>query len=140
MHVLVTESRFGAAGRIVERLRAAGVRVSTCHDRVGFCRALGPGRRCPLDDRTDPIDLVVDVRGAGEELTARELGAVCAVRAMLGVFIVPQDPSMVAVVPAGLRSFAGGVTEDELIQACRRAEQTRAAARAGWAGRPVRAG
>lgn len=140
MHVLVTEARFGAADRIVERLRESGVRVSTCHDRVGYCRALGPGRRCPLDDITDPVDLVVDVRGVGEELTAREFGVVCGVRAMRGVFVVPADPGLAPVVPAGLRTFATGVTEDELIEACQQAEQTRAAARAGWAGRPTRVG
>ncbi|HET8643542.1 MAG TPA: hypothetical protein VFM37_16520 [Pseudonocardiaceae bacterium] len=136
MHVLVTEAQFGNAERIVRRLREQGVRVSTCHDRVGYCRVLAPGGRCPLDDFTDPVDLVVDVRGVGDELTAREYGVACAVRAMRDVVVVPVEPGLPATVPAGLAGVAGGLTEEQLIEWCRRGPRVQAAAADGWAGRP----
>jgi hypothetical protein len=138
MHVLVTEARFGDADRLARRLREAGARVSMCHDRAGYCRVLRPGGRCPLDAITDPADLVVDVRGAGEDLTVREYGVVCAVRAMRDVVVVPADPGIPVVVPAGLADVATGMTEEQFLEMYRQGVRTREAARAGWAGRPPR--
>jgi len=137
MHVLVTEAQFGNADRIVRRLRDHGVRVSSCHDRVGYCRALPPGGRCPLDEITDPVDLVVDVRGGGDELTVREYGVVCAARAMRDVVVVPAEPATPASVPVGLRGIATAVEEDELVASCQSDSPTRRAAESGWPGRPA---
>jgi hypothetical protein len=127
MHVLVTEAHFGDGDRVVGLLRAIGVRVSCCHDRVGYCRALRPGDHCPLD--REPVDFVVDVRGAGAELTAREYGAVCAARARRPVWIVPADPSMPAQVPAALRDLAILATEEDLLTMCQRVDHAAAAVR-----------
>jgi hypothetical protein len=138
MHVLVTEAQFGIADRIIRRLGEIGVRVSTCHDRAGYCRVLQPGGRCPLDAITDPVDLVVDVRGAGEQLTVREYGVICAVRAMRQVKMVPAERGMPVVVPSGLRDLTATMTEDQLVAACRQGLLTQIAARFGWAGRPER--
>jgi hypothetical protein len=136
MHVLVTEAHFGGSDRLIQRLRALGVRVTGCHDKVGYCRVLQSGGSCPLDASTDRVDLVVDVRGAGEELTAREYGAVCAVRDRRPVLIVGVDPDVPVVIPAGLRGHAIATTEEELVTMCLRRDQTLAAARLGWPGRP----
>lgn len=76
--------------------------MSTCHADSGLCRALAPGSRCPLDGRADPVDLVVDVRGADDGLTVREYGVVCALRAGRPVFVVEADPLVGPVAPAGL--------------------------------------
>lgn len=137
MHVLITEAQFGDAERIGRRLREMGVRVSTCHERVGYCRALRPGGRCPLDAFTDPVELVVDVRGVGAELTIREYGVACALRAMRDVVVVPAEPELPVTVPAGLSEVVTGITEQELVEVIARGDQARAAASAGWAGRPA---
>ncbi|MBP2471816.1 hypothetical protein JOF53_000688 [Crossiella equi] len=118
MHVLVTESRFGDADQLVERLEGTGCRVSTCHGQLGLCRVLSPGNRCPLDER-GPVDLVVDVRNGCEELSAREYGVVCAVRANVPLLIVGTDPDVPAVVPAGLQQWAQAVSAEQLLDACR---------------------
>ncbi|MBP2479482.1 hypothetical protein JOF53_008354 [Crossiella equi] len=118
MHVLVTESKFGDADRLVEKLDETGCRVSTCHGQLGPCRVLAPASRCPLDGRGG-VDLVVDVRGACEELSAREYGVVCAVRANLPLLIVGTDPAVPAAVPAGLQRWAHAVSADHLLDACR---------------------
>jgi hypothetical protein len=140
MHVLVTEARFGIADRIIRRLNEIDIRVSTCHDRAGYCRVLQPGGHCPLDAITDPVDLVVDVRGAGEQLTIREYGVICAVRAMRQVKILPSERGMPVTVPSGLRDLTTTLTEDQLVAACRQGLLTQIAARSGWAGRPQRVG
>jgi hypothetical protein len=132
MHVLVTEAHFGDGDRLVGALRAIGVQVTRCHDRVGYCRALRPGDHCPLDREPlyrEPVDFVVDVRGAGTELTAREYGAVCAVRAQRPVWVVPAHPSMPAQVPLALRDQAVLATEEELLTMCQRVGHAAAAAR-----------
>ncbi|MGH3994791.1 MAG: hypothetical protein ACRDSN_20305 [Pseudonocardiaceae bacterium] len=120
MHVLVTEAHFGDSDRLVRQLRGLGMRVSTCHERVGYCRVLGPGGRCPLDDLTGPPDVVVDVRGTGNELTAREYGAVCAVRAMRPVWVVSADPELPVEIPAALRDLAITATQEEFLTMCQR--------------------
>lgn len=129
MHVLVTESHFGEADRLVERLDAIGVQVSRCHDEVGECRVLAPGGHCPLDTLTNPAELVVDVRGAGAELTVREYGTVCAVRARRPVWLVGTDPQVPVVVPPGLRDIAIVATEEELLTHCQRRCRPRPPAR-----------
>lgn len=138
MHVLVTEAQFGIADRIIRRLSEIGVRVSTCHDRAGYCRALQPGGRCPLDSIVDPVDLVVDVRGTGEQLTVREYGVICALRAMRQVKVLPAERGMPVVAPSGVRDLTTTMTEDQLVAACRQGLLTQMAARCGWAGRPER--
>jgi hypothetical protein len=137
MHVLMTEAHFGDGDRLAQRLRQLGVRVTQCHDRVGYCQVLRPGGRCPLDDLTDLVDAVVDVRGPGEELTAREYGAVCAVRAGRPVWVVGADPDAPAVVPAALRHVSRTATEDEFLAQCLLRHPAAAAARLGWPGRPI---
>ena len=117
MHVLITEARFGDADDVVTSLRGAGCHVTRCHERVGICRALAPGGHCPLDGR-DHVDLVVDVRARLPELTAREYGAVCAVRARIPLAIVSATGE-VPVVPPGLEHRAAAVTKAELVGACR---------------------
>ncbi|MGX7829594.1 hypothetical protein ACTG9Q_31340 [Actinokineospora sp. 24-640] len=101
-HVLLTEARFGDAEPVAARLRETGAQVSTCHGDSGLCRALAPGSSCPLDGRVDRVDLVVDVRGTDEELTVREYGVVCALRAGRPVFVVEADPLVEPAAPAGL--------------------------------------
>lgn len=119
MHVLITETQFGDADEVAGLLHGAGCHVTRCHDRAGICRALGPGRRCPLDGR-DPIDLMVDVREPLAELTAREYGAVRAVRARipLAIVSVTDGPAMV---PDGLAHWATAVNRAELLDTCRAA-------------------
>lgn len=54
-----------------------------------------------MDSIIDPVDLVVDVRGAGEQLTVREYGVICGVRAMRQVKVLPAERGMPVVVPSG---------------------------------------
>lgn len=118
MHVLVTESMFGDADTAHEKLRAHGHEVSTCHANGGVCRAVSPGDFCPLDgDRT--VDLVIDVRGLDdEELTAREYGTVCAIRAGVPLAVVSAIPSHPPVLPPGLSRHAWAYSADQLDRAC----------------------
>ncbi|SHG85323.1 hypothetical protein [Streptoalloteichus hindustanus] len=120
MRVLVTEADFGDGDEVVRRLRALGCRVSTCHGATGFCRALGPGGRCPLDLTGEPVDLVVDVRGRDEELTTREYGAVCAVRARRPLVVVGAAPDVPVRPPAAVRSWAAVASLPQLLAACAR--------------------
>lgn len=124
MHVLVTEAAFGESASVVEALRAAGHLVSTCHEQSGVCRALRPGRRCPLDGGV-PVDLMVDVRGQEPDVTAREFGVVCAVRDRLPVVVVGVDPAVPPRIPTGLKSWATGTTLDRLLLACADAGRVR---------------
>jgi hypothetical protein len=116
-HVLLTEARFGDAVAAAERLRAAGARVSTCHTRSGTCRALAPGHRCPLDVRDDPVDVVVDVRGADEELLVREYGVVCGLRAGKTAFVIGADPLVPPCAPDGLAHRVTVTSVDSLVRA-----------------------
>jgi hypothetical protein len=117
MHVLVTDAHFGASDRLVQRLQQLDVRVTRCHDQVGYCRALQLGARCPLDD-LGTVDLVVDVRGTGDELTAREYGVVCGERARRPVWIVGSDPDVPVTIPAAVRDIAIPATEQEFLTRC----------------------
>jgi len=118
MRVLVTEAAFGESMSVVEALRAAGHQVSTCHGQSGVCRALQPGRRCPLDAAVS-ADLVVDVRGQEPELTAREFGVVCAVRERVPVAMIGVDPQVPPRVPDGVRPWVTVTTLEGLLRACR---------------------
>jgi hypothetical protein len=120
MHVLVTESSFGASTRLTASLRVLGCQVSTCHSTVGICRVFASGDRCPLDGGC-PVDLVVDVRDQSEQLSAREYGVVCGTRARLPVVLVGADPEVPVRVPAGLESRVTGTTTDSLLSAVREA-------------------
>ena len=120
MHILLTEARFGDADALALRLRDLDVRVTTCHGHAGFCRALELGARCPLDNLTDRVDLVVDVRGAGDELTTREYGVICAERSKRPAWIVGTSATALPAVPAAVRNTAIAATEGELIARCRR--------------------
>src|ERR1700753_2608005 len=114
MHVLVTESAFGESARLVASLRRIGTQVSTCHGRVGVCRAFAPGDRCPLD-RGHPADLVIDVRDQSAQLTARESGVVCGTRAQLPVVLVSATREVPVLVPAGLESAAASPPGESLL-------------------------
>jgi hypothetical protein len=118
MHVLITEQCFGDSDGVAEALRGIGCRVTSCHTQTGLCRALAPGRRCPFDESGSP-DLLVDVRGPGEAVTAREYGVVCAVRANCKVAVVPVRRDVPVVVPSGLETRATVATLEELLDACR---------------------
>ncbi|WP_370962579.1 hypothetical protein [Amycolatopsis sp. cg9] len=123
MHVLLTESSFGDADFLVQPLRDAGCQVSRCHSRAGLCRALAPGGRCPLDEPFAQPDLVVDVRGQGPELTAREYGVVCAVRDHVPVALVSPDPAVRAEIPDGLENRVTVIDVDGLLATCRAASR-----------------
>lgn len=123
MHVLLTEASFGDAAFLVQPLRDTGCLVSTCHSRSGLCRALTPGRCCPLDEPFAQPDLVVDVRGQGTELTAREYGVVCAIRDHLPVALVSPDPDVQAEVPDGLENRVTVIDVDGLLATCRAASR-----------------
>lgn len=120
MHVLVTEAHSGDSDRLVQRLHELSVQVTRCHEQVGFCQALQLGRRCPLDDYSDTVDLVVDVRGTSEELTIREYGAICAERAKRPVWVISNEPNRPVTVPIAIRDIAIPSTEDELLATCQR--------------------
>ncbi|WIY00428.1 hypothetical protein QRX60_41275 [Amycolatopsis mongoliensis] len=121
MHVLLTEASFGDADFLVQPLRDAGCLVSRCHSRAGLCRALAPGGRCPLDEPFAQPDLVVDVRGQGPELTAREYGVVCGIRDNVPVALVSPDPDVRAEVPPGLENRVTVIDVDGLLATCRAA-------------------
>ena len=121
MHFLFTEAVAGGGDRVADAFRADRHGVTTCHVPTGFCRALAPGRnRCPLDDRTDPVDGVVDVRGSDDVLTTRELGVVCGIRAGLPVYLVEAVPGHPAGVPADLVNRVVVASVEELRAALRR--------------------
>ncbi|HEY2724880.1 MAG TPA: hypothetical protein VGI84_09355 [Pseudonocardiaceae bacterium] len=117
MHVLVTEAIFGESDTAVAELRAMGHQVSTCHGDGGMCRAVSEGTGCPLDD-SRPVDLVVDVRGFQPDLTAREFGAVCAIRAGVPVALVSTVAHQRACFPAELAHRAWSYSADQLSEAC----------------------
>ena len=117
MHLLVTESRAGCSARLVARLRELGCRVSTCHDSPTACRAVTPGGGCPLDGM-DPAGIVVDVRDGDGELTAREFGVVCGVRARRQVVFVDVDEDRQAAVPRGMNPHMTCVHMAALVRAC----------------------
>lgn len=119
MHVMITEALFGDAREVTDLLRTAGCQVMRCHDRMGICCALAPGRQCPLDEG-NPVSLVVDVRAPLPELTVREYGAVCAVRARIPLAVVSTGEDA-PIVPAGLARWAAAVTRAELLDFCRTA-------------------
>lgn len=121
MHVLLTEAKFGDCDALAQPLRDNGCRVSRCHSREGICRALVPGLSCPLDDRADPPVLAVDVRGSGDEITAREFGVVCALRKQVPVALVPPEPGLPVAAPAGLADLATVTDAATLLATCRAA-------------------
>ena len=121
MHVLLTEATFGDAEFLVQPLQDAGCRVSRCHTRAGLCRALAPGSMCPLDEWAAPPLLAVDVRGQGTDLTAREFGVVCAVRAHVPIALVSADAAVPVEVPAGLDTRVVVTDVDALLATCRSA-------------------
>lgn len=123
MHILVTESKVGASDRLAHRLRELGCRVSTCHDGLTACRAVAPGGGCPLDG-ADPAGVVVDVRDGDGDLTAREFGAVCGVRARRQVVFVDVDEDRAGSVPTGMNPHMAAVHVPALLRACADALET----------------
>ncbi|GAA1025356.1 MULTISPECIES: hypothetical protein [Amycolatopsis] len=121
MHVLLTEAKFGDCDAFRRPLRDNGCRVSRCHSREGCCLALAPGTSCPLDDRADPPVLAVDVRGTGDEITAREFGIVCALRALVPVALVPPESGLPVTVPAGLADRVTVTDAESLLATCQAA-------------------
>ncbi|MFG1643577.1 hypothetical protein ACGFMK_25055 [Amycolatopsis sp. NPDC049252] len=115
MHVLLTEASFGDADFLVQPLWDTGCLVSRCHSRAGLCRALAPGAMCPLDEPFAQPDLVVDVRGQGPDLTAREYGVVCAIRDHVPIALVSPDPDVRAEIPAGLENRVTVIDVDGLL-------------------------
>ncbi|OXM45409.1 hypothetical protein [Amycolatopsis alba] len=118
MRVLLTEAVFGDADDVGKALRELGCRVSTCHSRAGLCRALAPGGRCPFDEADAP-DLAVDVRSVEPELTTREFGVICALRARVPVILTPAPGTCGPMIPPGLESRVVTADGEELIEACR---------------------
>jgi hypothetical protein len=114
---LVTESRAGCSARLVSELRELGCRVSTCHDAATVCMAVALGGGCPLDG-AEPASVVVDVRADDAELTAREYGAVCGVRARRQVVFVGVEDDRRPAVPRGMNPHMAAVQMPALVQAC----------------------
>ncbi|WP_328615262.1 hypothetical protein OHS18_47465 [Amycolatopsis sp. NBC_00355] len=123
MHVLLTEASFGDADFLVQPLRDTGCLVSRCHSRAGLCRALAPGCSCPLDESFAQPDMVVDVRGRGPELTAREYGVVCAIRDHVPIALVSPDPDVKAEIPDGLENRVTVIDVEGLLATCRAASR-----------------
>lgn len=97
MRVLVIEDTIGNSVDIVLDLVEAGHRVVRCQPIGGTvepCAGL-TGNACPLDER---VDVTVQVHDGDEELTLRELGAVCAGRAGIPIVNVGRARSRVATV------------------------------------------
>lgn len=117
MHVLVTEAKPGSSARLVARLRELGCKVSSCHDSPTACRAVAPGGGCPLDG-ADPAGVVVDVRSGDGELTAREFGVVCGVRARRQVVFVDADENLEPLIPRGMNPHMTAVRISALMRAC----------------------
>lgn len=116
MHVLVTEQSPGQSDDLARRLRYLGCVVSTCHDSsTDICNGVVPGG-CPLEGR-QPADMVVAVRGE-RELTAREYGAVCGVRAGLPVALTGLGWQDKPPVPDGLRHRASAIRASALLVGC----------------------
>jgi hypothetical protein len=116
MRILVTEQSPGQGKDLAQRLRYLGCVVSTCHDaNTDVCNGVVPGG-CPLEGRW-PADLVVDVR-ADQELTAREYGAVCGIRAGLPVVLTGLDWQDKPFVPDGLRHRATAIRQSALLIGC----------------------
>ncbi|MFD5246120.1 hypothetical protein ACFWIW_16335 [Amycolatopsis sp. NPDC058340] len=126
MRVLLTEAVFGDSDAVAKALREAGCRVSACHVRSGICRAFSPGGTCPLDE-ADPPDLAVDVRSHEAELTAREFGVVCALRARVPVVVTPAPGSGEPLIPQGIRQRVAVATREDLLGACQAFLRSRAA-------------
>lgn len=126
MRVLLTEAVFGDSDEVAKALRQSGCRVSPCHVRSGICRAFSPGGNCPFDE-ADPPDLAVDVRSPEAELTAREFGVVCALRARVPVVVTPVPGSCGPLVPPGLEQRVTVATQEDLLGACQGFLRTRAA-------------
>ncbi|AHH96946.1 hypothetical protein GCM10010174_73960 [Kutzneria viridogrisea] len=128
MHVLVTEQIAGDCADLVHALRELGCVVSTCHDAGGVCTAMSSARRCPLDGEPR-VDLLVDVRAGGTEMTVREFGAICAARAELPVMLVAPERLRRPTVPWGLHGRATAVRMSALLDACARTLHARSARR-----------
>lgn len=125
MHVQVTEQRAGAADELVAQLKKLGCVVSTCLADNAICAAVAPARRCPLDG-TLPVDLLVDVRTDSQELTVREFGVICALRAHCPVVFVAPSDDRLPVVPHGLQRQVTVVRKSALLTACADALRTEA--------------
>ena len=116
MYVLVTEQNPGQGKDLARRLRYLGCTVSTCHDgSADVCKGVVPGG-CPLEGRL-PADLVVAVRGE-RELTAREYGTVCGLRAGVPVVLTGLDWQDKPPVPDGLRRRVSAVRNNALLLGC----------------------
>jgi hypothetical protein len=90
--------------------------VSTCHDgSTDICNGVVPGG-CPLEGRS-PADMVVAVRGE-RELTAREYGAVCGVRAGLPVALTGLGWQDKPPISDGLRNRVSAIRCDALLVGC----------------------
>lgn len=83
LDIVLTEASEGDCDAAAAELSASGHRVHRCHpaqdpaaDPEHRCVAWRPGGRCPLT--TEPVDLVIDVRGADGPETPREQAAMCA--------------------------------------------------------------
>ena len=60
----------------------------------------------------------MDVRDGDGELTAREFGVVCGIRARRQVVFVDADEDRAATVPDGLNPHMAAVRMPALVQAC----------------------
>ncbi|WP_215543847.1 hypothetical protein [Amycolatopsis sp. CA-230715] len=63
--------------------------------------------------------MLVDIRGRGDHLTAREFGAVCAVRARVPVVLVPPVPEVPVEVPDGLENRVTIGDAEAVVRICR---------------------
>jgi hypothetical protein len=92
MNILVLESNVGAGEKASRELRAAGHQAFTCLEQgmESFpCRALFAGGRCPLDDETIDVALLVRAH-PWPSPTQRERGVSCALRAGVPLVVAGQ--------------------------------------------------
>ncbi|MFC0432062.1 hypothetical protein [Kutzneria buriramensis] len=116
MHVLVTEQNPGQSAELALKLRYLGCVVSTCHNSsTDVCKGVVAGG-CPLEGR-GPTAMVVAVRDE-RELTAREFGAVCGVRAGVPVVLTGPGWHDKPPVPDGLRHRVSSIRSGALLTGC----------------------
>ena len=116
MRVLVMESDPYAADKATKQLDSAGHDVERCFERdLGNfpCNALYAGGRCPLDDGT--VDVALVVRGhAWPSAMPLERGAVCAIRA--GVPLVEAGVTVLS--PFERWATVSVDVDDDIVEAC----------------------
>ena len=97
MRVLVIEDSAGASTDVILDLMAVGHEVRRCQPLIGEVSPCvgftGFAPECPL---STPVDVVVQIHDGVRDLTARELGAVCAERIGIPIINIGRSHSALA--------------------------------------------